>query len=334
MQYRAIAGALAFALVAAVHYATTTARADGADFFKGKTITYIVATAPGGGYDTYGRLVAEYMQRYLPGSTFVVKNVPGAGHLIGANTLFASPPDGLTIGTFNTGILYSQLIGHNGVKFDLKQMSWIGKAATDPHVIVVAEQTPIKTFEDLKAYKTPLKFATGGIGSTAYVETALLTEAMSLPIKILTGYNGTQEHLAMRRGEIDGSMGSRSTWQQFKDNGFGRFLGQFGGNDKDVPQVSSFTTDPKTLAMVKLIQIPGDIARLTAGPPGIPADRLEALRTAFRRAMEDKELQARAEKLGRPIEPAYGEEVRIMISEALNQSPESIAVLKQAMGEQ
>src|SRR4051812_4302911 len=79
----------------------------GADFFKDKTVNYIVATAPGGGYDTYGRLVAEYMQKYLPGSTFVVKNVPGAGHLVGTNSIYASRPDGLTIGTFNTGLIYN-----------------------------------------------------------------------------------------------------------------------------------------------------------------------------------------------------------------------------------
>ena len=103
-----LAGALtAFALSAQPAPAQT-----GADFFKGKTVTYIVATAPGGGYDLYGRLVAEYMQRHLPGSTFIVRNVPGAGHLIGTNAIYAAKPDGLTIGTFNTGLIYNQLIGH------------------------------------------------------------------------------------------------------------------------------------------------------------------------------------------------------------------------------
>src|SRR4029079_16888241 len=87
--------------------AKPAAAQSGADFFKGKTVTYIVSTAPGGGYDLYGRLVSEYMQRYLPGSTFVVKNIPGAGHMIGANTIYASKADGLTIGTFNTGLIYN-----------------------------------------------------------------------------------------------------------------------------------------------------------------------------------------------------------------------------------
>src|SRR6187399_2887180 len=103
-------------LAAVMVLATGTAQAQtGADFFKGKTVTYIVSTGPGGGYDLYGRLVAEFMQKYLPGSTFVVKHLPGAGHLVGTNTIYASKPDGLTIGTFNTGLIYNQLIGLDGV---------------------------------------------------------------------------------------------------------------------------------------------------------------------------------------------------------------------------
>src|SRR5687767_2874229 len=90
--------------------AAPAAAQTGADFYKGKSVTYIVATAPGGGYDLYGRLVAEYMQKHLPGSTFVEKNIPRAGHLIGANTLYAAKADGLTIGTFNTRLIYNQLI--------------------------------------------------------------------------------------------------------------------------------------------------------------------------------------------------------------------------------
>ncbi len=78
--------------------------------FRGKTITYIVATGPGGGYDTYGRLISRYMQKYLPGSRVVVRNVPGAGHIVGANTIYAAKPDGLTIGMFNTGLIYNQLL--------------------------------------------------------------------------------------------------------------------------------------------------------------------------------------------------------------------------------
>lgn len=311
---------------------TPAAAQTGADFYKGKTVTYIVATSPGGGYDLYGRLIAEFMQRYLSGSTFVVKNLPGAGHLVGTNTIYASKPDGLTIGTFNTGLIYNQLIGLDGVRFDLNKMSWIGKAASDPRIFAVHPDLPIKTFKDLQEYKGTLNFATAGVGSAAYVETAMLAKALKLPAKIVTGYNGSDDQLAMRRGEVQGAIASRSSWDQFIKNGFGRFIAQIGGNQKDLPQLSSLSTDPNAKALIALVQTQGDISRLTAGPPGIPPDRLEALRKAYRQSMEDKELQARAEKLERPVDPAYGDEVLRMVQAALNQTPETVALLKEALG--
>src|SRR5215217_2626177 len=102
--------------IASLGFSSVAIAQSEADFFKGKTVNYIIATAPGGGYDYYGRLVAEYMQKHLPGSTFVVRNMPGAGHVVGANYIYAAKPDGLTIGSFNTGLIYNQLIGLEGVK--------------------------------------------------------------------------------------------------------------------------------------------------------------------------------------------------------------------------
>lgn len=303
----------------------------GADFYKGKTVTYIVATKAGGGYDFYGRLAAEYMQKYLPGSTFIVKNMPGAGHLIGANAIYASKADGLTIGSFNTGLIYSQLIQLPAMRADLTKMSWVGKASSDPRVFVIAKQSPIKTFEDFRKQTKPINFATAGVGSAAYVETLILARAMNLPIKLLTGYNGNEDQLAMRRGEIVGTGGSRSSMADFVKNGYGHFIAQIGGKEKDVPQLDTFTTDPKAKALIALVKSQGEISRLTVGPPGIPADRLAALRAAFKSGMEDKTAQAKVEKLGRPLDPAYGVEVEKMVKEALQQSPETIALLKASM---
>ena len=319
------------ALVASGAALSTAAAQTGADFYKDKTVTYIVATAPGGGYDLYGRFVAEYMQKYLPGSTFIVKNVPGAGHLVGTNTLYASKPDGLTIGTFNTGLIYNQLIGLDGVKFDLTKMSWIGKATSEPRVIVIAEQSPIKTFAQLREQNRPVNFAVAGIGSAAYVETVMLTNLLKLPIKIQSGYSGNDDQLAMRRGEIVGTVSSRSTVEQFMQNGYARYIAQIGGTEKDFPQLRDLVKEKDALSLIQLIHAQGDIARLTAGPPGIPPDRLEALRTAFRKAMEDPELQQKAAKAGRPLDPAYGDEVLAMIKGALNQPPEVVSMLKQAL---
>jgi tripartite-type tricarboxylate transporter receptor subunit TctC len=322
-------------VVAAAILAASGAHAQtGADFYKGKTVTYIVSTAPGGGYDLYGRLVAEFMQKHLPGSTFVVKNVPGAGHLVGANTIYASKPDGLTIGIFNTGLIYNQVLGAPGVKFDLGKMSWVGKAASDPRVITIAQQSPIKSLKDLQNSKETVNFAVGGIGSATYIESMMLTNVLKLPVKVLTGYSGGDDQMAVRRGEITGSVASRSSWEQFVKNGYGKFIVQIGGSQTDVPQLATLVTDPTAKGVVALIQSQGDIGRLTAGPPGIPQDRLDALRAAYKASMEDPELLAKAEKLQVPIDPMYGDDVLKRVKLALEQTPQTVALLKEAMEKQ
>lgn len=308
------------------------AAADAAkEFYNGKTVNYIVSTAPGGGYDLYGRLVADYMQKYLPGSTFVVLNRPGAGHIVGANTIYRSEPDGLTIGTFNTGLIYNQVIGLEGIQFDLGKMSWIGKASADPRVVVVSANSGIRNWDDLIKSKKPLNFATAGVGSAAYVETTVLKKLLNLPIEIKTGYNGNQDQMAIRREEIVGTIGSRSSMQQFVDNGYGRIIAQIGGSEKDVPQLSSLVTDANARTFIDLVASQADLARLTAGPPGIPKDRLAALRAAYDKAMADAELRQKAEKAGRPIEALSGQEVEKRIQAALNQPPTTVALIKEAI---
>jgi tripartite-type tricarboxylate transporter receptor subunit TctC len=334
MQVKSCRGLLLAGIVGAVAMTVCPAAAQtGADFYKGKTVTYIASTSPGGGYDQYARLVAEFMQKHLPGSTFIVKNVPGAGHMVGANTIFASKADGLTIGIFNTGLIYNQVLGAPGVKFDLGKMSWVGKAASDPRVITIGSQSPIKSFKDLQDSKETVNFAVGGIGSATYIESTLLAKVLKLPIKVLTGYSGGDDQLAVRRGEITGSVASRSSWEPFVKNGYGRFIAQIGGSQKDVPQLATMVTDPAAKAVVALIQSQGDIGRLTAGPPAIPQDRLDALRAAYKAALEDPELLAKAEKMQVPVEPLYGDDVLARVKVALNQSPETVALLREVSAE-
>jgi tripartite-type tricarboxylate transporter receptor subunit TctC len=304
---------------------------DGAAFFNGKTVTYIVATEPGGGYDTNGRLVAEFMQKHLPGSTFVVQNMPGAGHLVGTNYVYASEPDGLTIGTFNTGLIYGQLTGKDGIKFDLTKMSWIGKVASDPRVIVVSKESGIESFEQLKGLKDPIKFAAAGVGSASTVEATMLINTLGLPIQVITGYNGSDDQLAMRRGEVQGIVGSRSTFQQFVDEGHGKFIAQIGGSQTDVPQLSSMVDSEEGKKAIALVESQSTISRLTAGPAGIPEDRLAALRDAYKAATSDPEFLKKAESLGLPIDPLVGDQVRDAIVKAMDQTPEMVAFLKEAM---
>lgn len=329
---RRLPGVLFFVASFFAAWSNQNVAAQSADaFFKGKSFTYIISAGAGGGYDLYGRLTAEFMQKHMPGSTVVVKNMPGAGHLIGANALYASPADGYTFGTFSTGLIYNQLSQSNNVRYDLTKMSWIGKAGTDPRVIVIASQLPVKDYPEFLAHKTPLNFAASGPGSASYVEMMLLGKSLGMPIRILTGYTGSNDQLAMRRGEIAGTIGSRSSVQQFIENGYGRLIAQIGGSEKDVPQLSEYATSESSQKSIALIKSQGDIARLTAGPPSIPAHRLTLLINAYRDAMNDSTLHDRAMKLGYSIEPAFGDDVRRIIDLALQQSDDTIALLKEAL---
>ena len=127
-----IFGLILAGLVFSVFGGLSARASEASDFYKGKTLTWIVSTGPGGGHDFYARLISKHMAKLMPDTTIIVKNVPGAGHIIGANTVYLSKPDGLTIGSFSTGLVYAQLVDVPGIQFDLTKMSWIGKAASDP----------------------------------------------------------------------------------------------------------------------------------------------------------------------------------------------------------
>jgi len=303
----------------------------GADFYDGKTVNYIVTTDPGGGFDTYGRLVAQYMQKHLPGSTFVVRNMPGAGHMIGANYIYASEPDGLTIGTFNTGLIYSQLAEVSTVKFDLGKMSWIGKAAADPRMVVVSTQSGIDSIEQLMAgNEGRVLFTADGVGSGSYVETLMLSRAAGLPVEVVTGYDGGADQLSMKRGETQGVLSFRSSYELFVAEGNAKFIAQIGGDDPAIPQLADHVSE-EAQPIIDLIASQGLIARLTAGPEGIPADRLETLQEAYAMAVADPEFLEQAAKLKLPINPMIGDEVGDAVRAALDQSPETIAMLKELL---
>ena len=310
---------------------TTAAAQSAADFYKGKTVTYIVATTAGGGYDAYARLVTEFMHKHMPQATYTVRNMPGAGHILGANALFASKPDGLTIGTFNTGLVYAQLVKQNGVRFDLTRMSWIGKASSDPKVFVVGTNSDVHTFADLRNLKETKNMAEGGVGSGSYAESSMLIEALNLNLKIVVGYRGEQDKMAIRRGEALAAMGARSTMEPIVKAGYLRMLFQIGGSETDVPQLDALVDDPEVRSITALIRSQSDVARFTAGPPNIPKDRLEHLIATFRKAMEDPAMHEKAARFGRPIEPAYGETVANYVKAALDQPPSVVTRMTRAL---
>jgi tripartite-type tricarboxylate transporter receptor subunit TctC len=300
----------------------------GKGYYKGKTVEWIVSTAPGGGHDFWARLLSNTMEKKLPGSSFVVKNRPGAGHIIGVNLIYTSPPNGLTVGNFTTGLVYSQVLKQKGIRFDLAKMSWLGKLASEPRTMSVAANSRFKTFEDVLNSKEVVKFSASGVGSGSYTDSFMVGTAFGMRYKIITGYSGSQSTLALMRGEVDVLMGSEDSALAYQRAGQTRIVMQVGGNVKGVQDARDFAKNPQATAVMKLLADMGRLSRIVAGPPEIPADRLGALRAAFKESVEDAEFRAAAKKAGREIEPAYGDDVQARIAGLMQQPPEVIDLLK------
>jgi tripartite-type tricarboxylate transporter receptor subunit TctC len=314
------------------------ALADG-NYFRGKTVTYIVATDAGGGYDTYGRLVARFMQKHLPGSRFLVKNVPGAGHIVGANTIYTARPDGLTIGMFDTALVYAQLLQRPGVSFDLRKMDYIGKGAHELRVVLVGTNSPYKSFNDMLHTAQPVKFAAAGVGTSAYLDTRLLDAIVpDLNIQTIPGFGGSQGELSMMRGETAAQVGVVSSLAHFVQAGHGYFaLAMSEAAAKalpGVPKLSDYVKDEHGRRLLALTEALADIGRLTAGPPGIPEPVLAQLRRAHAEALADPELLEQAKRVDIPIVPGDGPYVLETLTKALDQPPETVALLRQAAAAQ
>lgn len=301
------------------------------DFYAAKTISYIVATDPGGGYDSYARLIGKYMQKNLPVDNIIIKNTPGAGHLVGANTLHRSKPDGLTVGTFNMGLIYGQLLGKAGMSFDLRELEWVGKAAGEPRSIIVSENCPIQSMDDLLAAEEPIKFGSAGLGSASWSDMMLLAEAFDLNIEIIPGFEGNEGEMSMMRGEICAIFGSTSSFKHFIDSGYGHFILTVGDRIEGVPNAVDVAQTERAQRLIAIVDALAKLGRATAAPPGTPPDRLEALRAAYKAALEDPELRTEANRLGLPMEPAYGEAVKQLVTSALDQSPETVAMIRKAI---
>ncbi len=305
-------------------------------FYEGKNIILIVSTRPGGGFDTYGRLLAKTMTKYLPGSTIIVKNIPGAGHIVGVNQLYATKPDGLTFGIFSRALIASQAAGVKGIKFDLAKMSWLGSCASDPRAFVVSKHTPYKTVEDVVKSTKKVTFASHGVGSMDYIDPLLVARMLGAKTwKIVTGYAGGEGELAMMRGEISAEFMSWSQARRMVEAGEARVV--MFNSDKpikgyeNVPLLANLVGEEyKTLIDLLLFLVVFN--RPYAGPPDIPADRIKILRDAFEKSWRDPELVKQAEKIGVPINYIGHTEAVKLVKSALKQPPAVVKLLKEAYG--
>jgi tripartite-type tricarboxylate transporter receptor subunit TctC len=311
-------------------------RAAADDFYKGKTITLVVANAAGGGYDLYARLLARHMGRHIPGNpAIVIKYQGGAGGMVMANALYGGTPrDGLTIGLMMRANPLERVLGNPAAKFENERFTWLGTAASfqnDAYCLVVRADSPIHSIADAQSATRPLVFGGVAAGGT---DTDLLLVARSvlkLNLRLVRGYQGVHDiNLAIRRGEVDGqSVGIsalRNSMADWLNAGKLRFLVQFGHEARwsglpDVPTAYELapTTDDRSL--IELAEVPLKMARAFVAPPELPPERAAILKQAFMATQADPAYLGEAHDLQIDISPLSGDAIQQLLQRLAGSPP-------------
>jgi tripartite-type tricarboxylate transporter receptor subunit TctC len=313
-----------------------------ANFYKGKTIQVLVGFGPGGGYDLYARTLARYMGKHIPGNpTMVPQNMPGAGGVKAMNYLYnVARKDGTVIGTFARGLVVEPLLGHaQGTQFEAAKYSWIGSVSNEVSVCAFWYNSGINNWDDLT--KKPSTIGASAAGADSEIFPTVLKNMFKLPTKVVTGYSGggADINLGMQRGEVKGRCGwswssllsqSKPLLDGKKINIVLQLALEKHEDLPNVPLVMDLPTTPQNKAALKLIASRQSIARPFAAPPGIPAERLAALRAAFDATMKDPAFLAEAKKLDLEVRPVPGAEVEKLIKEIYASPPEVVKLAAQA----
>jgi tripartite-type tricarboxylate transporter receptor subunit TctC len=307
-----------------------------AEFYKGRAVDLYVGFTVGGGYDVYARLLSRHMGKHIPGSpTIVVKNMEGAGSIRLANWLYAvAPKDGSVFGTFARGIPLDPLLGNPGPQFtDGSTFSFIGSANSESSVCIAWHTTGFKSIEDMQNKE----LIVGGISSANESDQhpKVLNGVLGTKTRLVTGYPGGNDvTMAMERGEVQGRCGwswtsvktSHSNWLQ---DGTLKILIQNAlerhPDLPDTPLVMDLAKTEEQKQMLRLVFAPQKMGRPYVAPPGIPADRLAALRAAFNATMKDPDFLAEAEKSKLEISSITGEEMEAIVREAYR-TPKDLAL--------
>ena len=309
-------------------------------FYEGKTVRIIVGLAPGGGFDTYARVIARHIGRHVPGNpTFVVENMTGAGSLIAANHVFkVAKPDGLTVGKFNGALMLGQVLGQPGIEFDARKFEFIGAAVKEDVACAMTKASGITSLEKWAASPVPVKLGGTAPGASPDNTARILKAALGLPIQLVAGYKGTAEiRLAADGGEVAGGCWSwesmRATWRSGLDAGeVVPVLQATGRPFPDLPNVPLAINLAKSDEARRLIQIgiqnSGAFARPFLLPPGTPKERVQILRKAFQDTLKDPAFLAEAQKAKLTLDPLTGEELERLVAEIFTLDPALDAKLK------
>ena len=320
-----------------------------ASFYQGKSVRVVVGSSTGGGYDLWARLMALYLGKYIPGNpTIIVQNMPGAGGVVAANYIYAvAKPDGLTLGAFNPGLYFDQLVGRPEVKFDWSKFTWIGSPEQNYVLHYIRADTPFKTIEDLRNAKEPPRCGSTGTGTTGHYLPRLLDETLGVKTTIVSGYQGGAEiDLAVERNEIVcwspliATYFGREPYKRWHKSGFVRVVVQTGAKRderlRDVPTLNElmqqYKTSDSAKRLAKVILTAATLGRPISAPPGLSLERMKILREAYAKTLKDPELLAEAAKRGWEVEPLTGEELQSLAKDVVAQPREVIERIKWVMG--
>jgi tripartite-type tricarboxylate transporter receptor subunit TctC len=326
---------LAAASVAAMALSIGAASAQSVEgFYKGKTLNIYSGHSAGGAYSAYARMLERHIAKYIPGNpTTVFKVMEGASGRTLATWLYgAAPKDGLHFGIFHERMGLEPVISPNIAKFDGRQFTWIGSMDRQTFVCFTWGAKGIKSVEDLRKQEVIV----GGTGTDgpSSVFPRMMNAMLGTKFKIITGYAGADELLAVERGEADGRCGfgwdsikvTRPEWiRDKKIDVLVQFSLKRMPELPDVPTMTELVTNPEDKRVLELVFATGEMGRPFAGPPGIPADRAAALRDAFNKVLKDPELLADAEKQNLEIDPITAETIQALLDELYKTPPEIAA---------
>jgi tripartite-type tricarboxylate transporter receptor subunit TctC len=330
------------ALAAVAVMGATPAAADAvAEFYKGKTLSILMGTGPGGSFDPYGRTIAQHLSKHIPGNpNIIVEHMPGAGGVIAANHIYGTAPQDGTKMLLSHAIVLAEKLSPTGVRFQSAKFHWLGAYDAIAQMMALWHTAPAQTLDDLKT-KDNVVIGSFAKNHLTYHWASLLKDAIGAKYKIITGLrSGNENNLAMERGEIHGWTPSwenlnatRPQWlSEKKVNLLVQFTLKRKPYLKDVPTLIELAP-PEKRDVAEFVISGTPVSRAIALGPGVPADRVAALRKAFDALMKDKEFLADCEKRRLAIEPTGYEELQAMIGKIVSASPDLVNRVQKAIGQ-
>jgi len=334
---------LSFAIAALLGWQTAAQAQDPAQFYRGKSISLLIAYTSGGNYDLHARVLARHIGKHIPGQPSVVpQNFVGAAGLRLANFLYnAAPKDGTTIGILARGSSTEPVLGNSAAQFDARRYTWLGSVADEVSVCVSWHSSKVRAFEDLLT----TRFIVGGQGpsSDANLFASLLRSTFGAKIQIVSGYPGTNEiSLAMERGEVEGRCGwawgsvkvSRGDWLTAKKiNVILQIALQRAPDLPGVPLIMDLARNEPERKMLRLMFSRQQMAWPFAAPPDLPVERTAVLQAAFQATMKDPGYLAEATQRGLEVNPMPGAAMQTLVQDLYDTPAAVVAAPKAAIAE-